>query len=171
MVDDELGRSQLRSVRLFGRCDDQTLDRILPVSPERRYAAGDTIVRAGQPAREVPVLLDGYAGAEVEGFPALVLGPGAALGAAESIEGGSFPLTVVAQTPVVARLVPASILLQLVTTSPSSALDLIRQLGGQTRTVLDELACARQGSVTPQPRSSWEPAARWSSSVAPRPQG
>jgi CRP-like cAMP-binding protein len=76
------------------------------------------------------------------------------------------PLTVVAQTPMVVRVVSASDFAALIARVPPLAIGLIRQLGGRTRTVLDELACARQGSVAPTVGSRSGPGARASSGVA-----
>ena len=78
-----------------------------------------------------------------------MLGPGAVIGGPESLDGGLHPLTVVAQTPMVVRVVSAPDFADLIARVPPLAIGLIRQLGGRTRTVLDELACARQGSVAP----------------------
>jgi CRP-like cAMP-binding protein len=79
----------------------------------------------------------------------VVLGPGAVIGGPEALDGGLHPLTVVAQTPMVVRVVSAPDFADLIARVPPLAIGLIRQLGGRTRTVLDELACARQGSVAP----------------------
>ena len=59
-------------------------------------------------------------------------------------------MTVIAQTPMVLRVISAVDFSEIVATAPGFATALIRQLGGRTRTVLDELVCARQGSVTPR---------------------
>ena len=100
-------------------------------------------------ADSVTIVLDGYAGAEVQGQTAIVLGPGAVIGSAESLDGALQPMTVTAQTPMVVRVMAAADFSEIIATVPTLAVALIRQLGGRTRTVLDELVCARQGSVTP----------------------
>ena len=76
----ELTLLQLRSVPLFGGCDDAQLGDIAAASGERRFAVGDTVARAGTVVRDVPIVLDGYAGAEIDAQPAVVLGPGAVIG-------------------------------------------------------------------------------------------
>ena len=162
----ELTLLQLRSVPLFGGCDDAQLADVAAVSGERRFAVGDTIARAGTVVRDVPIVLDGYASAEIDARPAVVLGPGAVIGGPESIDGGLHPLTVVAQTPMVVRVVSAPDFVDLIARVPPLAIGLIRQLGGRTRTVLDELACARQGPVAPVAGSCSGPGARSSSKVA-----
>jgi CRP-like cAMP-binding protein len=165
----ELALLQLRSVALFAGCDDEQLAVVAAVSCERRYDVGAVLVRTGAVVRDVPIILDGYAGAEIDSEPALVLGPGAVIGGAESIDGGLHPFTVVAQTPMVVRFVSAPDFVDLIARVPPFAIGVIRQLGGRTRTVLDELACARQGSVTPA-GGSWSGArARPSSGVVPSP--
>ena len=160
---------QLRSVALFGGCDDDQLAKVAAASGERRYAVGETLVRAGAVVRDVPIVLDGYAGAQFEGEPTVVLGPGTVIGGPESLDGGLHPVTVVAQTPMVVRVVSAPDFADLIARIPPLAIGLIRQLGGRTRTVLDELACARQGSVAPTVGSRSGTGARPSSRVAPPP--
>lgn len=149
----ELTERQLRSVGLFGGCTSADLAKVARSSIERRVAVGEVIVSAGTVAAEVTILLDGYAGAEVEGESALVLGPGAVIGGPEALDGALHPMTVVAQTPMVVRVMSASVFQVLIESVPKLAIALIRQLGGRTRTVLNELACARQGSVTSIPGS------------------
>ncbi len=146
---DELTRRQLRSVVLFGDCSESELNRIAAGSVERRAAVGETIVRAGALADPVTIVLDGYAGAAVHDHTAIVLGPGAVIGGSEALDHSLQPMTVTAHTPMVVRVMTAKDFSEIVATVPSLAMALIRQLGGRTRTVLDELACARQGSVTP----------------------
>jgi len=136
-------------VALFAHCSSPDLARVADLSIERRAAVGDCIVRAGALADSVTIVLDGYAGAEVQGQPALVLGPGAVIGGAESLDGALQPMTVTAHTPMVVRVMTAADFSRIVAEVPTLAMALIRQLGGRTRTVLDELVCARQGSVTP----------------------
>ncbi len=139
---------QLRSVGLFSGCDDRALALVAAMSGQRRYRTGDVLVAAGTMVRDVPIVLDGYAGAEIQGEPTVVLGPGAVIGGAEALDGALHQWTVVAQTPMVARVVSAADFATLLVSVPPLAISMIRQLGGRTRTVLDELVCARQGSVT-----------------------
>ena len=162
----ELTLLQLRSVALFSGCDDAQLGEVAAASGERRYDVGEVLARAGAVVRDVPIVLDGYAGAEIDAQPAVVLGPGAVIGGPEALDGGLHPLTVVAQTPMVVRVVSAPDFADLIARVPPLAIGLIRQLGGRTRTVLDELACARQGSVAPVVGSCSGPGARSSSRVA-----
>lgn len=163
---DELTLRRLRSVVPFEHLSHRHLVQVAAASYEQRVARGATIAEAGTPAGEVLVVLDGYAGVEVEGVPAVVLGPGAVIGGPESLDGSASSLTVVAQTPLVLRVFPASDFADLIAGIPQLAMAMIRQLGGRTRTVLDELVCARQGSVTPRTGSGSSSGVRWSSSGA-----
>jgi hypothetical protein len=147
---DELTSLQLRSVSLFAGCTDAQLRDIAERSTELRVAVGAVVVQAGGFTHEVSIVLDGYAGAEVQGLPAIVLGPGAVISGPEALDGALHPMTVIAQTPMVLRLISAADFSQIVASVPPFAMAMIRQLGGRTRTVLDELVCARQGSVTPK---------------------
>ncbi len=161
----ELVLFQLRSVALFGGCDEGQLRTVAAMSGERRHAVGDRIVAAGGVVGEVPIVLDGYAGAELDGRPTVVLGPGAVIGGPEALDGALHPMTVVAHTPVVTRVIAAPDFTTLIASVPPLAVALIRQLGGRTRTVLDELVCARQGSVTRSAGSVSEGAVPRSSNV------
>ena len=135
---------------------------------ERRFAVGERIVCAGSMVRDVPIVLDGYAGAEVAGLPVVVLGPGAVISGPEALDGALHPMTVVAQTPVVTRVISAPDFVELLASVPPLAVAMIRQLGGRTRTVVDELVCARQGSVTLNAGSVSDIATRASSRSARR---
>ncbi|MBK5288254.1 MAG: cyclic nucleotide-binding domain-containing protein [Acidimicrobiia bacterium] len=165
---DELTRRRLRSVALFGDLSERHLFQVAAASNERRLAMATTVVTAGMPVAEVSVVLDGYAGAERDDIPAIVLGPGAVIGAPESLDGLRSPLTIVAQTPLVLRVFAASDFAELIVGTPPLAIGLIRQLGGRTRTLLDELVCARQGSVTPMFGSDSSTGMRWSSRLRAR---
>ena len=70
----ELTLLQLRSVPLFGGCDESQLADVAAVSGERRFEVGDTIAQAGTVVRDVPIVLDGYAGAEIDARPAVQRG-------------------------------------------------------------------------------------------------
>src|SRR4051812_35644278 len=145
----ELTLLQLRSVPLFGGCDDTQLADVAAVSGERRFEVGETVARAGTVVRDVPIVLDGYANAEIDAQPAVVLGPGAVIGGPESLDGGLHPLTVVAQTPMVVRVVSASDFAALIARVPPLAIGLIRQLGGRARTRLHWPAGAPPGGGPP----------------------
>src|SRR5690242_6218365 len=51
--------AQLREIGLFGALSDEVLDHLCTTLHERRFGAGETIFREGDPAREMYVLLDG----------------------------------------------------------------------------------------------------------------
>lgn len=66
----------------------------------RRIAAGDELVRQGDPGDELFLVLDGMLGVEVDGERLAELGPGAVLGERAVLEGGHRTSTLVALTPV-----------------------------------------------------------------------
>lgn len=158
----DLTLRQLRSVPVFADCSDEQLDDFAARSTEVRFAVGATVAAAGELACEVFVVLDGYAGVEAEGVPIIVLGPGAVIGGPEALVGSLHQFSVIAQTPMVLRSITGVGFAQIVATAPTFAAALIQQLGGRTRTVLDELACARQGSVSPRGGSTRGSGARHS---------
>ena len=51
--------AQLREIGLFGALSDEVLDHLCNTLSERRFGAGETVFREGEPAREMYVLLDG----------------------------------------------------------------------------------------------------------------
>ncbi len=165
-ISDELTLLALRSVSLFAGCADGELLAFSQRSTEVRFAAGEVLVRAGTVAAEVPIILDGYAEAAVDGRPTIVLGPGAVIGGPEALDGALQPMTVTAQTPIMVRVISAANFSEIVASVPPLAMAMIRQLGGRTRTVLDELVCARQGFVSPTGGSPSSADARPSSGVA-----
>ena len=165
-LSDEPAARQLSSVSLFAGCTDAQLHEFTARSAELRVDVGAVVVRAGTLAHEVPIVLDGYAGAEVADLPAIVLGPGAVISGPEALDGALHPMTVIAQTPMVLRLISAADFSEIVASVPPFAMAMIRQLGGRTRTVLDELVCARQGSVTSKTGSCSSAGTRSSSGAA-----
>ena len=161
-VGDDLSLLQLAALPLFAGSSTAEIADFVACSTEVRVAEGATLAVEDELVSEVIVLLDGYAGAEVKTIPMIVLGPGAVIGGSESLVGSLHPFSVVTQTPVVARVVSATNFAQIVTTASSFAAALIQQLGGRTRTVLNELVCARQGSVPPSGGPAPDPGARCS---------
>lgn len=72
-----------------------------------RYAAGDTVIRQGEPGDDVFVLLDGVLAVEVDGTEVGELAPGAVIGERAALEGGRRTATLTARTPVLLARVPA----------------------------------------------------------------
>ena len=167
-VGDELALLQLASLSLFAGSSTAEIEDFVACSTEVRVPAGAALAVEDELVSEVIVVLDGYAGAEAKAIPIIVLGPGAVIGGSESLVGSLHPFSVVAQTPVVARVVPATDFAQIVAAAPSFATALIQQLGGRTRTVLNELVCARQGSVSPSGGATPDPGARRSKGAVGR---
>ena len=137
-------------------------------STEVRAPAGAVLAVEDELVSEVILVLDGYAGAEAKRIPVLALGPGAVIGGPEALVGSLHSFSVVAQTPVVLRVLSATDFAQIVAAAPSFATALIQQLGGRTRTVLNELVCARQGSVPPSGGPTPDPGARCSKGAMAR---
>ena len=164
----ELAILQLVSLPLFAGSSTAEIEDFVACSTEVRVPAGAVLAAEDELAAEVIVVLDGYAGAESRTIPIIVLGPGAVIGGPESLVGSLHPFSVVTQTPVVARVVSANDFAQIVAAAPSFATALIQQLGGRTRTVLNELVCARQGSVPPSGGATPDPGARCSKEAVGR---
>ena len=157
---DELALRQLGSVPVFADSSTAEISDFAARSTEVRASAGAVLAVEDELVSEVILVLDGYAGAEAKRIPVLALGPGAVIGGPEALVGSLHPFSVIAQTPVVLRVVSAIDFAQIVAAAPSFATALIQQLGGRTRTVLNELVCARQGSVSPRAGAMHDLAAR-----------
>jgi hypothetical protein len=65
----------------------------------RRLAAGDALVRQGEPGAEIYLLLDGVIRAERDGERLAEYGPGTMMGERAQLEGGTRTATLVAVTP------------------------------------------------------------------------
>ncbi len=65
----------------------------------RRYPAGATLTRQGEPGDELFLLLDGVLAVEVDGRRVAEVGPGAVLGERALLEGGTRTSTLAAVTP------------------------------------------------------------------------
>ena len=159
---------QLVSLPLFAGSSTAEVEHFVARSSEVQVSAGAVLAAEDELVSEVIVVLDGYAGAEAQTIPIIVLGPGAVIGGSESLVGSLHPFSVVTQTPVVARVVSGTDFAQIVAAAPSFATALIQQLGGRTRTVLNELVCARQGSVSPSGGATPDPGARRSKGAVGR---
>ena len=157
---DELALRQLGSVPVFADSSTAEISDFAARSTEVRAPAGAVLAVEDELVSEVILVLDGYAGAEAKRIPVLALGPGAVIGGPEALVGSLHSFSVVAQTPVVLRVLSATDFAQIVAAAPSFATALIQQLGGRTRTVLNELVCARQGSVSPRAGAMHDLAAR-----------
>ena len=74
----------------------------------RTLAAGEVLLRQGEPGDELYLLLDGVLLVEVDGEELAELGPGAVLGERAALEGGVRTSTLTARTPVRVAAVAAS---------------------------------------------------------------
>lgn len=90
---------QLRKLRLFAACSRKELEQIERLTDEIDVAAGETVVRQGDIAREAFVIIDGTAAVVLDDEELLELGPGRHFGELALLDGGRRTASVVARTP------------------------------------------------------------------------
>jgi predicted acylesterase/phospholipase RssA/CRP-like cAMP-binding protein len=89
----------LRSTPIFGTVSDVTLHQIGAAFEERRLAPGDVLVRQGDDADSLCVVLDGKLQVLLDAMPLSELGPGSIVGEVALIVGGKRSATVRAVDP------------------------------------------------------------------------
>lgn len=89
----------LRQVPALAGAEARQLDRMVPHTTCLRLPPGRALVRAGEMARELIVILSGEAITEGPGDRLVVLGPGAEIGGREALRHERHATTVVATTP------------------------------------------------------------------------
>jgi NTE family protein len=115
---------ELRDIPLFASLSNEALHRLQPRLSRRRYAEGEVILRAGDPAREMHVLVDGVARVELgeagaTGRRAIWAAAGQTLGEMSVLSHNAVSATVVAQREVVTLAITAEDLSQLLASEPS----------------------------------------------------
>lgn len=89
---------QLAKVSLFAGADHKELVEISKATTEHTAAAGDVLVRQGDPGREAFIVIEGEAEVTVDGNTVATLGPGACIGEIALLDKGLRSATVTATT-------------------------------------------------------------------------
>lgn len=105
----------LRACVIFAECSDEELRRILPLLMERTVEPGAVLVREGDPATELFVVLDGEVevvkrAAEGEDHRLTTLGPGTSFGEVTLVDRGARSATVRALVPTTVAALPMAAL-------------------------------------------------------------
>jgi CRP-like cAMP-binding protein len=95
----------LRGVPLFSGMPERAVEAIAGLATETTYAAGEPIVREGDPGETFIILVSGSAQVERHARPIADLGPGDFLGEISLVDGGPRTATVIATEPVGALVV------------------------------------------------------------------
>jgi CRP-like cAMP-binding protein len=95
----------LRSIPIFSACGPNDLQRIAQLVDEVEIADGKVIMREGEPAKEMYIVVSGKAHADKGGKRLTEVGPGAVFGEMSLIAEGPRTATVTADGPVSAFVV------------------------------------------------------------------
>jgi cytochrome P450 len=134
-------RARLRELDLFENCGDAELDRLAEaVGPEVGVPAGTVLFREGDAARDCTVILEGEADVLVAGRYVGSAGPGESVGEMGLLDDAPRSATVVARTPLRARVIDAAAFDALLDDAPSVSRALLRQLSRRLRALDQTLA-------------------------------
>ena len=111
----------LARVWVFDGCDRRELMEVDARAADLRVRAGRTLCRQGARAREVVVLIDGFATVTRGGQLQAQIGPGTVLGARELVAGGGHATTVTTKTVARVLVFGAQDFLDLVEEAPDMA--------------------------------------------------
>lgn len=97
----------LASIPLLAVLDKRAREQVLRTAREAHYAAGQTVLREGDPATVLYVIVDGHAGVEQDGRKMGSMGPGEFFGEVALIEEHGRTATVVAEDELDCLLISA----------------------------------------------------------------
>lgn len=123
----------LAEVPLFAELGARQRRKVASISRIRRFADGAPLVRFGQVAAALYVVLDGNVAVRRRGSPDIKLGIGAVIGELALLDGGGRTATVVAQGEVVALAIPASRFRTLLRKEPTIAIRIAEELARRLR--------------------------------------
>ncbi|HEX2884534.1 MAG TPA: ATP-binding protein [Candidatus Limnocylindria bacterium] len=122
--------ARLRDTPLFGGLDDAQVARLVSMGEIQDLAAGDTLIREGDEADALYVVLDGELNVTKRSGRSDVhlarVGPGSLQGEIAALEGGRRLASVVAATPAEVLCIPVGAIRELLSAGPEVALAVIR---------------------------------------------
>jgi CRP/FNR family cyclic AMP-dependent transcriptional regulator len=124
----------LRGVPLFQGMTDRSIEAIADLAETATFAAGDDLVREGEPGDTFLLLVDGTADVSQDGRRIRTLGPGEFLGEISLIDGGPRTATVTATTSIDALAIDRAGFARLMSDWPVVRLDLVSALTQRLRT-------------------------------------
>ena len=131
--------ARLRETPLFGGLDDEPLRRLVAAGEVVDLAAGDALIREGDQADALYVVLSGELDvtrrAGTSDIPLARVGPGALQGEIAALEGGRRLATVMAATDAEALRIPIGAIRDLLGAGPDVALAVIRTAVGRLRSM------------------------------------
>jgi CRP-like cAMP-binding protein len=136
--DDGRAREVLRSAVLFSELADDVLEELVRSGSRRRYAAGEYICRAEEPADSCFVVIDGVVRLEVGGHPVAELDSGVAFGEAAVWDGGPRGVDGIAGTDADVIELPGASMFRLVERDSGFAKRMLAYVVGVTRRSVPE---------------------------------
>jgi CRP/FNR family cyclic AMP-dependent transcriptional regulator len=124
----------LRGVPLFQGMTDRSIEAIADLAETATFAAGDDLVREGEPGDTFLLLVDGTADVSQDGRRIRTLGPGEFLGEISLIDGGPRTATVTATTSIDALAIDRAGFARLMSDWPVVRLELVSALTQRLRT-------------------------------------
>lgn len=142
-ADLRLAEDMLDALPLFASLSAKSRQRLIAAGTIRRYAAGTTFFRAGDPSAGLFVILIGEARVlRARAGRQRVIhteGPGGTLGEVPLFEGGTMPADAEAITPVRCLHISESAIHVLIRSDPSIALLFLHRLAGRVRALVERL--------------------------------
>ena len=123
----------LSDTPVFSALPPEVLERLLASGDERAFEDGETIVQAGEPGRELFVVLEGRARVERNGIVLTELGAEELFGEVAVLDGGERTADVVAIGPVRCLAVPREALRDAIEAVPGAAWQLLELLARRFR--------------------------------------
>lgn len=123
----------LEDVPLFAGVPRRHLKRVAELAKPKRFAAGTTIVRSGDPGNAFYVLVDGAARVTPPKGRAIKLGPGDSFGEMALLDGSPRSADVTATEDVLALAIGSAAFEKLLRREPQLAIALLRTLAGRLR--------------------------------------
>ena len=118
---DPLGATEVAALAGFADADDALLGQLVAAGDQRSIAAGELLLRQGDPGDEVMIVLAGEATVAVGGTEVGRIGPGDCVGEMALLGQGPRSATVAATSPLRALVVPARRFSDLLAASPALA--------------------------------------------------
>jgi len=124
----------LRDLPLFSGVSTRHMRKVAALTRGARFAAGTTIVKAGEPGNDFYVVLEGSASiVRRGGLPPLAIGPGACFGEMSLLDGGERSATVMADSDVVCLRLSRPAFLKMIKSEPEIAIALLSELSRRIR--------------------------------------
>ncbi|MFP5343805.1 MAG: cyclic nucleotide-binding domain-containing protein [Candidatus Limnocylindria bacterium] len=123
----------LRATPLFQGMTDRSIEAVERLARPLSFAAGEALVRQGDPGDTFLIVVAGSATVTVDGATVRTLGPGDFLGEISLLDGGPRTATVVADGPVEALAIDRDGFTSLMDSSPVLRLDVVTALTQRLR--------------------------------------